>query len=188
MVSDCLSRRRDSVARSSTMSPPTPDPELDAITRALLRTGARFVVIGGFAVIAHQYVRATQDVDLLVPAEDDDNDRLLEQALSGLNAVWAHDGSPLQGRALTGREHARLLTSHGLVDILREGAPPLDFATVAAGAEQADLGDGRFLIAGLRSLVSFKRLAGRPRDRLDLEELRALHGELPIESVPGLDD
>jgi len=171
------------------MSPPTPDPELDAITRALLGTGARFVVIGGFAVIAHRYVRATQDVDLLVPAEDDDNDRRLEQALAELDAVWAHDdSSPLQGRALTGREHARLLTSHGLVDVLREGAPPLDFATVAANAERADLGDGPFLIAGLRSLVSFKRLAGRPRDRLDLEELRALHGELPLERVPGVDD
>lgn len=71
------------------MSPPTPDPELDAITRALLRAGARFVVIGGFAVIAHRYVRATEDVDLLVPAEDDDNDRHLEQALGGLDAVWA---------------------------------------------------------------------------------------------------
>lgn len=169
------------------MSPPTPDPELDAITRALLGTGARFVVIGGFAVIAHRYVRATEDVDLLVPAEDDDNDRRLEQALTGLDAVWTHDGARLVGRALTGREHARLLTSHGLVDVLREGVPPLDFATVAAGAERADLGDGPFLIAGLRSLVSFKRLAGRPRDRLDLEELRALHGELPLERVPGVD-
>ena len=170
------------------MSPSIPDPELDAITGAFLSAGARFVVIGGFAVIAHRYVRATEDVDLLIPAEDDDNDRRLEQALTGLDAVWAHDDSPLQRRALTGREHARLLTSHGLVDVLREGAPPLDFATVAANAEQADLGDGRFLIAGLRSLVSFKRLADRPRDRLDLEELRALHGELPLERLPGIDE
>jgi hypothetical protein len=42
--------------------------------------------------------------------------------------------------------------------------------------------------SGLRSLVSFKRLANRPRDRLDLEELRALHGELPLERLPGIDE
>jgi len=43
------------------------------------------------------------------------------------------------------------------------------------------------LVAGLASLVAFKRLAGRPRDRLDLEELEARHGPLPILPVPGLD-
>ena len=33
----------------------------------------------------------------------------------------------------------------------------------------------------------FKRLAGRPRDRNDLEELEAFHGELPIDPIPGID-
>jgi len=36
-------------------------------------------------------------------------------------------------------------------------------------------------------VVGFKRLAGRPQDRLDLTELEAIHGELPLESIPGLD-
>jgi hypothetical protein len=43
-------------------------------------------------------------------------------------------------------------------------------------------------VAGLRSIVGFKRLAGRPQDRRDLEELESLHGELPIEPIPGLDE
>jgi hypothetical protein len=166
---------------------PPPDPQLDAVTGALLGTGAAFVVIGGFAVIAHDYVRATEDVDLLIPA-DDANDERCSSALAQLDARWANDGSPLTRRPVTGRAHSRLLTSAGLVDLLREGEPPLDFATVAGGATRADLGDGEFLVAGLKSLVSFKRLAGRPRDRLDLEELRARHGELPTEHVPGLDE
>lgn len=29
--------------------------------------------------------------------------------------------------------------------------------------------------------------AGRPQDRLDLTELEAIHGELPIDPIPGLD-
>ncbi len=42
---------------------------------------------------------------------------------------------------------------------------------------------------GLEYVVigGFKRLAGRPQDRRDLEELEAFHGELPIEPIPGLD-
>jgi hypothetical protein len=169
------------------VSPAVPDPELDAITAAFLTSGARFVVIGGFAVIAHDYVRATEDVDLLVP-DDEDNDRRCHAALASMQAVWAHGRGEPAPLSLIGRDHSRVVTSKGLVDLLREGAPPLDFATVAANAERADLGDGEFLIAGLRSLVAFKRLAGRPRDRLDLEELRARHGQLPIDPLPGLDD
>jgi hypothetical protein len=49
-------------------------------------------------------------------------------------------------------------------------------------------GDGvEFLVAGLSSIVGFKRLAGRPRDRNDLLGLTEIHGELPIEPIPGLD-
>ena len=145
------------------------------------------MVIGGFAVIAHDYVRATEDVDLLIPA-DEANDARLKRALTALGAVWADSGASLAARDLTGRPHSRLLTRSGLIDLLREGDPPLDFATVAAGAERAELGAGEFLIAGLKSIVSFKRLADRPRDRLDLEELRARHGELPLERLPGVDE
>ena len=145
------------------------------------------MVVGGFAVIAHDYVRATEDVDLLIP-DDDANDTRLTAALAELGAVWTAGAAPLDSREITGRAHSRLLTRRGLIDLIREGEPPLDFATVAAGAERAELGAGEFMIAGLKSIVSFKRLAGRPRDRLDLEELRARHGELPMELLPGLDD
>lgn len=56
-----------------------------------------------------------------------------------------------------------------------------------AGAIEGTVGGVTVRVAGLESLVAFKRLAGRPRDRLDLEELAARLGELPIVAVPGLD-
>ena len=44
-----------------------PEPEdLIRICRALNGTGARYVLIGGFAVIAHGASRFTKDIDLLV--------------------------------------------------------------------------------------------------------------------------
>ena len=48
-------------------------------------------------------------------------------------------------------------------------------------------GDEKAPVASLSSIVGFKRLAGRPRDRRDLEELEAFHGELPSEPIPGVD-
>jgi hypothetical protein len=44
-------------------------------------------------------------------------------------------------------------------------------------------------VADLPHLVAFKRLAGRPHDRVDLDELAALNGgQLPILPLPGIDD
>lgn len=71
--------------------------------------------------------------------------------------------------------------------LLRGGLPPLDYETVAARAFEADVAGQPAPVASLRSIVGFKRLAGRPRDRNDLEELEALNGQLPIDPIPGLD-
>jgi predicted nucleotidyltransferase len=53
-------RDDDSYARA-------PEPEdLARLCRALNEAGARYVLIGGFAVVAHGASRFTKDVDLLV--------------------------------------------------------------------------------------------------------------------------
>ncbi len=162
------------------------DPDLAGVTAAFLHANASFVVIGGFAVIANDYVRATEDIDLLIP-DDPANDAAIDRALATLGATWTDGDRPYEPGGIAGRDHSRLWTEHGLIDLLREGASPLDFATVRDHALRSDLGDGEFRVAGLASLVAFKRLAGRPRDRSDLAELEAIHGQLPVEPVPGLD-
>ena len=68
------------------------------------------------------------------------------------------------------------------------------FAVIAHGyfraSAQAIDGDWRgtpFRVASLRTLVGFKRLAGRPGDRVHLEKLERANGELPEDEIPGLD-
>lgn len=163
-----------------------PDPDLEAITSAFLEAEARFIVIGGFAVIAHHYVRATEDVDFLIPS-DDENDRRCLKALHALGGVRKQDDTDLTEDMLIGKPHLRVLTSAGLVDLLREGVAPLDFQTAWGGAIGSDLGNGPFRIAGLRTLVALKRLSGRPRDHNDLAELEAQHGPLPETPLPNVD-
>lgn len=148
---------------------------------------ARFVVIGGFAVIANRFVRATEDVDLLVP-DDDQNDRRVLAALTDLHGRRYRDDTPLREEHLLDQMHLRAKTDAGVIDVLRGGVPPLDFDTVAAEAMRADYGEVEFLVAGLRSIVGFKRLSDRPRDRNDLIGLAEIHGELPVDPIPGLDE
>ncbi len=164
----------------------TLDPELDVVAAALVSEEARFVVVGGFAVIANRYVRATEDIDLLVPG-DADNDRRIIAALRTLEAVRHQDDAPAEDEHLLDRAHLRVRTRAGLIDVMRGGLPPLDYATVEERAMRADYGDVELLIASLSSIVGFKRLADRPQDRNDLLALAEIHGELPIEPIPGLD-
>jgi hypothetical protein len=146
-----------------------------------------YVVIGGFAVIAHAHVRATKDVDLLVP-DGPQGDAAVLRFLGHADAVRISDGRRLVAEDVAGAEHLRVNGRYGIVDILRGGAPPLDFDTVAAYAETVEFHGHPVRVASLRSLVGFKRLADRPDpDRSDLRHLEAIHGPLPIDPIPGLD-
>jgi hypothetical protein len=57
--------------------------DLIGLCQALNQEGARYLLIGGFAVILHGFVRSTKDVDLLVdPSEE--NIRAVKRALGTL--------------------------------------------------------------------------------------------------------
>jgi hypothetical protein len=86
-----------------------------------------------------------------------------------------------------GAHHLRIDSRHGVIDVMRGGLPPLDYETVAARAIEGSWRGSPFRVAALQSLVGFKRLANRGQDRLDLEALGRVNGELPIEPIPGLD-
>jgi hypothetical protein len=54
-------------------------PELEdllALCKALNAEHVRYVLIGGFAVILHGFVRATKDIDLLIDASSESIQRL----------------------------------------------------------------------------------------------------------------
>jgi hypothetical protein len=131
-------------------------PDLSGVVAAANEAGLEHVVIGGFAVIAHGYFRATKDSDLLVP-----------------------DGPEA--------DQAILRFLYGAIDVIRGGLAPLDYETVAANSIEGSWRNSPFRVASLRSLVGFKRLAGRGSDRVDLEKLELANGELPIDPIPGLD-
>lgn len=161
-------------------------PDLDGVVTDANAIGLPYVVIGGFSVIANGYLRATDDTDLLVPDGPETEEAILS-FLERIAATRLRDGKVLTQEEVADAHHLRVNSRHGIVDIMRGGLPPLDYETVAARAFEADIGGEKAPVASLRSVVGFKRLSGRPRDRNDLEELEAFHGELPIDPIPGLD-
>jgi hypothetical protein len=148
--------------------------------------GLDYVVIGGFSVIFHGYVRATKDSNLLVP-DGPDADAAVLRFLQRTNAWRLRDERTLTLTDVADAPHLRVYSRHGIVDIIRGGLPPLDYNTVARRAESLEIDGQRARVAGLSSVVGFKRLANRPQDQLDLTKLQAIYGELPSEPIPGVD-
>lgn len=70
------------------------DPELDVAVAAMVAEEVRFVVVDGFSVIANRFVRATEDIDLLVP-DDSENDRRVLSALRRLDGVRLRNELPI---------------------------------------------------------------------------------------------
>lgn len=161
-------------------------PDLSGVVADANAAGLPHVVIGGFAVVAHGYPRATRDSDLLVP-DGEEADRAIARFLSLAQARRLSDGKELTDDEIAGAQQLRVDSRHGVVDIMRGGLPPLDYDTVAGTALTASLRGTEVRVAGLPSLVGFKRLAGRAQDRIDLEALERVNGELPVDPIPGLD-
>lgn len=162
-------------------------PDLSGVIADANASGLAHVVIGGFAVIANGYICATKDVDLLVPDGAATNDAILR--FFGRLEATRFDGEGPYSVEQIGREQPlRVDSPRGVIDLLRGKRPPLDYDTVARFAIEGIWRDVPFRVASLRTLVAAKRLADRPRDRLDLEKLTVANGELPIDPIPGLED
>jgi hypothetical protein len=154
--------------------------DADAILRTLVDHKVDFVVIGGLAVAAHGYVRATKEVDVM-PNPDPGNLSRLYRALASLDARPIEIGDfgadelpvPFGLGELEGGGNWALRTNCGRLDVMQSLSGIESYDVLRAGALAVELPDvGPILFAGYDDLVSMKRAAGRPDDRRDLERLR----------------
>ena len=149
-----------------------------ALLIALVEAQLRFVVIGGHAVAAHGYERATRDVGVVFSTDRDNCERFAE-LLRRLDAsVRAADLPAPEGRitAIGCRPAGTSSLRPRTASLTRSaGSPGLDYAVLDSRALTAELADGTQLrICSYDDLVALKRAADRPRDREDLRELAAL--------------
>ena len=127
---------------------------------------AKYLVVGAHALAAHGHVRATKDLDVWVPPQQENAVRVLE-ALSDF-------GAPLSG--LTSEDLSKPGT------IFQIGLPPLriDIITSIDGVEFAEAWRDRVeltfggvpaFVISRQHLIANKRAAGRLQDLADVEKL-----------------
>lgn len=77
--------------------------DLKALIQALNQNGAEYLLIGGYALFAHGYHRATTDIDLLVPANQAAGRKirntlllLPDQAARDIDPAWFEEGENIR--------------------------------------------------------------------------------------------
>lgn len=160
------------------------DPE--HLLRTLNRHGVAYVLVGGFAAVAHGSSLLTEDVDV-APARDRANLDRLAAALGELGARLraanepAGVGFPCDGGFLAAQPlMLNLITVAGDLDLtLAPAAFPNGYDDLVGDAVAIDLGDGMVTqVASLRDVIASKRAAGRTKDLAALPHLEALADEI----------
>ena len=158
-------------------------PLFEPLFRALNATGARYVVVGGLATVLHGYARLTADVDLVVDLAPEPAGRLVD-ALLGLGLV---PRAPVDAAGFADPEiRERWVRDKGMqvfsfvdranpmraVDLFVQY--PIDFESLWSRAQVMTLESTTVPVANLDDLITMKRIAGRPQDLVDIEQLERI--------------
>src|SRR6478752_5683683 len=145
------------------------DTPYEKLLAKLARADLKFIIVGGVAVALNGFVRATEDVDILIDSSAENVARLLDN-LRNFGEGHARELSP-----------ADFSDSEGAIRIIEDF--PLDVFTIMRAKRYADLVgatkttriddvDVRYLNA--EALIALKNHSQRDQDRIDVSALRSL--------------
>jgi len=149
---------------------------LSELTRRLLETSVEFVLVGGFAAVAHGVTLVTRDVDICCRFSEE-NLMKIQKAFADLHPV--HRSRPDLPLALTSEQCATLRnlylkTDLGVVDCLSEILGIGDFEAVLRCSVEVELPVGKCRILDLDALIRAKEAMNRDHDRITVRQLREI--------------
>ena len=151
--------------------------DLEGLLGRLLRERVEFVVVGGFAAVAHGASLLTFDLDVCVRLDPGNLARLYD-ALSDLHPRHRRPpGRPTWNDPRSEPQTWRNLyleTDWGQLDCLGSVAGVGDFDAVLPESREVPLATGSARVLELDALIRSKEALGAPKDREALVQLRAL--------------
>jgi hypothetical protein len=156
--------------------------QIISVVEALNKADVQYLIVGGLAVNAHGHVRYTNDLDLVISLEPAN----IRRGLDTLAELGYRPKTPVTSAQFADSKlRDRWRTEKGMVvlnlwsDLWRESPidvfvhEPFDFASEHRAAKFFPLTDNITApFVSLPTLLSMKAEAGRPRDLIDIAELK----------------
>jgi predicted nucleotidyltransferase len=149
------------------------------IIAALSDEGARFIIVGGVAMVIHGSAYVTEDLDI-VYARSDDNLAAIVRAVKPfrprLRVSGEPDGVPFlfDASTLHAGMNFTLTTDKGDLDLLGEISGIGRYEDAMESSETIALFGRSYDVLSLAGLIRAKRAAGRPKDLQAVPELEHL--------------
>lgn len=160
----------------------------EALLAALVDGDVEFIVVGGFAVAAHGYPRATKDIDICPKPAVENLSRLanvlaaLDAEPLGLEGLEAEFELRPDADGLRGGGNWTLATKFGRLDVMQHleglGAEGGGWAELRPHAVTRSFLGYDCLFCSYEDLTRMKRASARPQDAIDIENLKAARSEL----------
>lgn len=149
---------------------------LSELTRRLIAGQVEFVLVGGFAAVAHGVTLVTRDVDICCRFNEANLMRV-QLALADLHPV--HRSRPDLPLALTPDQCASLRnlylkTDLGVLDCLGEVLGVGSFNEVAQHSVEVELPSGKCRVLGIDALIRAKEAMNRDHDRITVKHLQEI--------------
>lgn len=138
----------------------------------LNKNGVTYIMVGGFAVNMHGYIRATKDTDLWLKDE--------EQGRKGLRATFKElgygDYPSIETMEFVPGWTQFYIANGIILDIMTsmKGLEHLDFDACYKMARVADLNGIKVPFLHINHLIANKEAVNRPKDQLDVIYLRKI--------------
>ncbi len=155
----------------------TPFDPLSAL-RVLTEERVRFVVVGGLGARLHGSPSVTNDTDICYERSQG-NLRRLDARLRGVDGEVPFVADPA---TLGAGDHFTFTTAAGNLDCLGTPAGIGGFRRLEQNAVTFEVEGMAILVASIEDLIRMKLAAGRPKDLIEVEVLRAVRdrtGEEP---------
>jgi len=151
--------------------------KLSAMVQKLREGGVEFVLVGGYAAVAHGASMVTRDVDICCRFSKE-NLRRLNEVLKDVHP--RHRMTPqrvpleLTDELCERLQNLYLETDLCVLDCLSEVAGVGQYEEVLGQSIELQTPDGAFRVLGIDGLIRAKEAMNRPHDRLTVVQLRAI--------------
>lgn len=151
----------------------------EKIIGLLVDNDVQFVLIGGLAAAMYGVTIVTQDIDICVPFNIDNVERIIK-ALKSYHPVYNGNKRPMHSSPeyIAQLKNLYLLTDLGAIDMLSEVKGLGRYPDLVSHSVEIDLFGRKCKVLDIESLIISKKEFNRPKDKETVIQLVAIKGKM----------